>query len=204
MSKNRNYYRVSEVAKLLNVSPATIRYYANNDLIEFTRTPQNQRVFTQEQVDKFLGVSKTEKLGYYTRSSQGKQDQLESQKNALTQAYGYPVKYYTDKGSGLSEKRRGLNSLLNDAEKGLINVVCITQKDRLTRFGYLYLERLLKSYGAEIRVLGETEHKTIYDELLQDFMSLIASFSGKFYRLRGYEQQKKLLELAETTINEKQ
>ena len=29
---------------------------------------------------------------------------------------------------------------------------------------------------------------------MQDFMSLLASFSGKFYRLRGWEQRKKFLD----------
>lgn len=40
--------------------------------------------------------------------------------------------------------------------------------------------------------------------LLQDFMSLIASFSGKFYRLRGYDNQKKLLSKAGDYIEQKQ
>ena len=29
---------------------------------------------------------------------------------------------------------------------------------------------------------------------MEDFMSLWASFSGKFYRLRGWEQQRKLVD----------
>lgn len=29
---------------------------------------------------------------------------------------------------------------------------------------------------------------------MEDFMSLLASFSGKFYRLRGWEQQRKLVD----------
>ena len=41
--------------------------------------------------------------------------------------------------------------------------------------------------------MGEQPHTSLQEELLKDFMSLIASFSGKFYRLRGYEQQKQLL-----------
>lgn len=40
-------------------------------------------------------------------------------------------------------------------------------------------------------------------ELMNDFMSLIASFSGKFYRLRGYTQQKQLLTQAEHNIDQK-
>ena len=34
-------------------------------------------------------------------------------------------------------------------------------------------------------------------------MSLVASFTGKYYRLRGYEEQKKLLKTAEKNIEEK-
>lgn len=205
MKNSKQYYRVGEVAKLLNVSAPTIRHYTNTGVLGYSRSPNGQRVFLQEHIDEFLGVISTEEMiGFYVRSSQGKQEQLDSQRSSLYQAYGEPVKVYSDKASGLSEKRRGLNSLLNDAERGKITVVCITQKDRLTRFGFLYLERLLKAYGVEIRVLGETTEKSLHDELLQDFMSLLASFSGKFYRLRGFEQQKQLLSLAETTINDKQ
>ena len=29
---------------------------------------------------------------------------------------------------------------------------------------------------------------------MEDFMSLLTSFSGKFYRLRGWEQQRKLVD----------
>jgi hypothetical protein len=29
---------------------------------------------------------------------------------------------------------------------------------------------------------------------MEDFMSLLTSFSGKFYRLRGWEQQRKLID----------
>lgn len=39
---------------------------------------------------------------------------------------------------------------------------------------------------------------------MEDFMSLIASFSGKFYRLRGYQQQRELLSTAEKKISEKE
>lgn len=35
-------------------------------------------------------------------------------------------------------------------------------------------------------------------------MSLIASFSGRFYRLRGWKQQKELLKEAEKNIQEKE
>ena len=49
----------------------------------------------------------------------------------------------------------------------------------------------------------ETPDKSLNEELMQDFMTLIASFSGKFYRLRGYEEKKKLLAEAERRIEER-
>lgn len=202
---SKKHYRVNEVASLLKVSPTSVRRYANEGRLEHNLTPMGQRVFTQEQLDAFLGVEETQKVTvFYVRSSQGKQEQLDSQADLLTKAYGLPVRIYSDKGSGLNENRKGLKRLLDDASNHKFTQLVITQQDRLTRFGYSYLERLLDAHGVSILILGETKEKSLYDELLQDFMSLIASFSGKFYRLRGYEQQHALIDLAKGTLVEKQ
>ena len=44
------------------------------------------------------------------------------------------------------------------------------------------------------------DEKPAGEELVQDFMSLIASFSGRFYRTRSRENQKKLLSMAEEEL----
>jgi putative resolvase len=44
-----------------------------------------------------------------------------------------------------------------------------------------------------ITVLDDAEEKTPREELMQDFMSLLASFSGKFYKLRSLKHEKMLL-----------
>ena len=72
--------------------------------------------------------------------------------------------------------------------------VYVTNKDRFSRFGMGYVEIFAPFHNTEIVVLDDDETKEPYEILLQDFMSLLASFSGKFYRLRGWKQQKKLLE----------
>jgi putative resolvase len=71
----------------------------------------------------------------------------------------------------------------------------------LTRFGYSYLEELFKELGVQIQVLDDkTRDKIIHDELLQDFMSLLASFRGKFYKIRSLEHKKKLLHTVEEKL----
>lgn len=197
-------YRVSKAAELIGVSASTLRRYTSEGRIETTLNPGGQRIYTQTQIDKFMGKSVGEqKLAFYVRASDGDPIKLANQTELLTKAFGEPERVFKDKASGLNEKRSGLQSLINNAERGTFTVLAITQKDRLTRFGFDYLERLLKVYGVKVVVLGEETPKNISEELLQDFMSLLASFSGKYYRLRGHQQQEQLLAIAGEALEEK-
>lgn len=74
----------------------------------------------------------------------------------------------------------------------------------MTRFGFTYLEELLAAYGVEVVTLGKRERVSIQEELVADFMSLLASFSGRYYRLRGYSQQKEFLSKMETRLEQKE
>lgn len=69
-------------------------------------------------------------------------------------------------------------------------------KDRLTRFGFNYLERICKKMGSKIIVLSETEsEKSIEEELAEDIVSIIHSFSGKLYGMRKTVKDKVVKEL---------
>lgn len=204
------YIRISQAAKMLKVTPQTIRKYAKQGKIASTKTPGGQTLYSLASIQSYLPRTETQltqnqqRTAHYARSNDGNQKKINTQLEQLEKSYGKPYKTYTDKASGLNENRPGLKRLLKDAQEGKINKVIITQKDRLTRFGYSYIEQLLQSYGVEIVIAFDKEDKSLQEELMQDFMSLIASFSGKFYRLRGYEQQKQLLRDAEDKINDKQ
>ena len=50
----KNIYRVNEVAKLLGVTPHTIRVYANNGKIKTARTEGNQRVIMKNDLLELL------------------------------------------------------------------------------------------------------------------------------------------------------
>ena len=189
----RAWYKASEAADYLRISYQTLRKYTLDGKIEHDSTPAGQRVYTQAQLDRFLGIDKPNdlKLAHYVRDSQGNQERLNRQKEKLVEAFGEPIKTYQDKASGLNENRKGLHRLIRDVRKGQFNAVAITAKDRLTRFGYLYLEELFDEYGCKILVLDDAlTEKSAYDELIQDFMILIASFSGKYYKLRGIKHEK--------------
>lgn len=196
--------RVNEAAQILGVSPSSVRVYANEGRLSFSLSPGGQRVFTQADIDAFLGKTEeeTSRIAFYVRSSNGNKTLLGNQIEALTTAFGEPALVAKDASSGLNENRPGLWKIIRAAQEGKIDAVAVTQKDRLTRFGFRFLEELLFQHGVQILTAAETPEVSLQDELMPDFMNLLASFSGKFYRLRGYEQKKLLLQKAQERLND--
>jgi putative resolvase len=108
-------------------------------------------------------------------------------------ARGRVFRVYRDRGSGLRESRRGLDRLLDEATDGRFTVVW---RDRLARFGVGSLERSLSVCGVSVEVLEERGNKSLLEELMDDFMAVLAPFSGRFYRLRYKQNLRRLLDSA--------
>ena len=89
-------------------------------------------------------------------------------------------------GSGLNDKRPNLQKLLAMVCKNEVRNVYVTYKDRLTRFGFHYLESMFLAHNVNIIVVKDVNNeKSVQEELVEDMMSLIASFSGKLYGMRS-------------------
>ena len=207
------YMRVGEAAKRLHVSRFTINAYVKRGLLEHETTPGGQAVFTQAHLDKFLGKELVDNtvedagkhIVFYVRDSTGIEGNLNAQIDKLTALYGEPERVYKDMASGLNENRPRFKKMIQDAEAGKIDVICITAKDRLTRFGYTYVEKIFDLLDVKIEILDkDLVEKEPHEELMQDFMSLIASFSGKFYRMRSNQHKKMLLDRAREEIDQRE
>lgn len=201
-NKNNSWMRPSEAANYLHISYNTLRAYTKRGLIPAEKTPAGQNVYNRTELDKYLGKEQpTHNTAFYVRTSGNDQRRIDAQTDRLTRAYGKPDTIYTDKASGLNENRKGLQRLIRDAKNNKINTIYITAKERLTRFGYTYLETLLNEYGCTITVLDDQRtDKDLHEELMQDFLALLASFSGKYYKLRSIRHEQMLLKEAEKAI----
>ena len=74
-----------------------------------------------------------------------------------------------------------------------IDRVIVEHQDRLTRFGFNYLQILADKLGFEIIVVNPTA--TDKEDLMQDFTSVIKSFCAQLYgQRRARRQSEKLLE----------
>lgn len=117
-------------------------------------------------------------------SSEQRKTNLETQAERLTQfaiANGWVVdKVIEEVGSGLNDERKKLVNLLLSNEP--IARIIVEHKDRLTRFGFNYLEILAKKQGFEIIVVNPTV--TDQEDLMQDFASIITYFCTQLFSKR--------------------
>src|SRR6266567_2369102 len=137
-----------------------------------------------DEIDRLREAPATAKVAVYTRvSSSENKANLDSQAERLV-AYctvrGYQVsRVVKEIGSGVNDNRPKFLALLADPSIGRI---VIEHKDRGTRFGFRYIETLLKTYGREIEVVNQAQNST--EDLLADLSSIVYSFCARLYGQR--------------------
>ena len=89
--------------------------------------------------------------------------------------------------SGLNPKRRGLAKLIKAAQDGTIATVVIEYPDRLSRFGYEYLERLFGVLGVSLVVMDAHGVDTgdFERELVTDLLAVVSSSAARVYGAQG-------------------
>ena len=154
-------------------------------------------------------LNKNDKIVIYARVSTSKQkEDLERQIKFLKEycvSNGYIVsEVYSDIGSGMNESRRQLNRLLEQVKENQIKKIVISNKDRLTRFGFGYIETFCSMFNTKIEVVNLDSEKSFQEELSEDLIAIIHYFSMRFYGKRKSklnEFEKSLKESKETEIN---
>lgn len=199
--------RIGAAARLINVNPDTLRRAAAEGRIPAVRMHggHQERKYRVRDLYEFVGLntinqpntSERVEAHYVRVSGTGQKTSLEQQIIQLEKTRsGTLYKVYKDIGSGINDHRKGLTNLLRDAQEGKYNVIRIVYPDRLTRFGLAYLEQYFSSLGIVLEILDDTKYKSDHEELVEDLLSLIASFSGKFYKMRSIETKRKTINLA--------
>jgi excisionase family DNA binding protein len=203
--------RPKEVCHRLGISHSTLSRWVREGRIRAVRTAGGVFRVPESEVRRIaegLPISKEVGAVIYARvSSSDQRSDLERQIQYLTQycsSKGYRVvDALSDVASGLKTDRRGLLKLFDYVVNRQVDVVVVTYRDRLTRFGFEYLERFFNQYGVRIEVVFGGEPKDAYQELVEDLIEIVTSFAGKLYGLRSHKEKrlvegfKKLLEEVE-------
>lgn len=70
----------------------------------------------------------------------------------------------------------------------------VEHKDRLTHYGFSYIEAFCAQKNIEILVINEEEPKSRGEELLQDFVSIVTSFCSRIYGRKRKLKTKRIIE----------
>lgn len=200
----KQFYKISEAAELLGLSAKTLRLYDKAGTLKVTRSDGNHRLIPRDEIIRILDerglivddtLDKRRDVIYARVSSHDQKNHGDLDRQALFLVESVPDMQnpliLKEVGSGLNDNRKKLKELLYLVSKGEVRNVYVTYKDRLTRFGFSYLKTMFESYGTKIIVVKDSsESKTVEEELVEDMMSLVASFSGKLYGMRSRRKEK--------------
>jgi len=151
------------------------------------RLPSGAIIIKEESINTVI------KTVVYARvSSSENKKNLDSQSERLVNfcnANGWKVESIVKEvGSGLNDNRKKLEKILLDPT---LNRIVVEHKDRFSRFGLNYIELLLKQQNRELIIVNPISNDR--DDLMQDFVSIITSFTARLYGQRRTKRKTETL-----------
>lgn len=193
-------YKTGEIAKMLGISIPTVIRYCDQGTIKHVKNQYgHRRIESNDFFDYLLsinqGIDDSEQNKHdviYARVSTHKQAERGDLDRQIETVKIFAIDYNVrnllikkDIGSGLNDNRKNLKSLIDLIQQGKVNRLFINYKDRLTRFGFNYIKQICDFHQVEIVIVSDIkDKKSESEELAEDIIALIHSFSDKSYGLK--------------------
>lgn len=188
---------LSKASQILGVTTRTLVEWDNSGKIQTVRTPGNHRRIPMSEIERLQGEDADEQrvitLAYCRCSTEKQKENLERQVGRVLEhclKNGWQTELFKDIGSGLNEERREFKKLLKRIPDPDVKRVVVEYKDRLTRFGFETFTAYCKGFGVEVIVLEQAEVKEFEQEMAEDLVSLVTSYSARMYGRRGGRKRK--------------
>lgn len=189
-------YRVQEFAKLVGKSPSTLRRWEREGKIKPARSKGNQRYYTDKDLQRALNIEGEDFEGktivYCRVSSRGQLPELNHQVTAMEEfcrGAGLPVdEWIKEIGGGMNFKRQKFLKIMRQIRLCEVSTLVIAHKDRLSRFAFDFIEEFASWYGCKI-IVANQESLSPQQEMVEDLMAIIHTFSCRLYGLRNYKKQ---------------
>lgn len=172
--------KLSQYAKQQGISYSTALRWWHQGVIRGYQAPSGTIIVEAEAKPH----TREDRVAIYARVSSAEQrENLERQVERLVQyctVRGYQVTQIVKEiASGITDSRPKLLALLKDHQTTRI---VVEHKDRLTRFGFRYLETLLELQGRTIEVVNVAENDK--EDLIADLVAIVYSFTARLYGQR--------------------
>jgi predicted site-specific integrase-resolvase len=187
-------YRPYEFANKVGVSTRTLRRWDATGKLIAKRTPSNHRYYDETDFNKLFNLKEEDRktIVYCRVSSAGQKNDLKSQIEAMEEfclSSGTIVdEWIQEIGGGMNFKRQKFLSLMSRIQTGEIKKLLVAHKDRLCRFGFDYFSFLAKENNCEIIIVNQ-DSLSPQQEMVEDLMAIIHTFSCRLYGLRKYKKE---------------
>ena len=172
---------LSQCAKQVGVSYKTAYRWWKDGKLDAYQSHAGT-IIVREQPDRPTGVA----LYARVSSADQKEDALRQMQRLrdYAAAKGYQVTVeVTEIASGVDDNRPKLNKLLRDPR---IGIIVVEHKDRLTRFGWGYIEVLFETTGRRLETIFPSDTG---DDLEDDFVAVISSMAAHIYGRRNSKRR---------------
>lgn len=181
--------KLSTYAKQVGVSYRTAMRWFKAGRVAGYQMPSGTIIITEKQPEEKAAIERLPIVAIYARvSSAENKTNLDSQAQRLIDyctARGYQIGAVVKEiGSGVNDSRPKLLKLLTDPRH---TVIVVEHKDRLTRFGFNYIEQLVLIQNRRVEIVNLVD--TGKEDLVQDFVSIITSFCARIYGQRRAKRQ---------------
>ena len=183
-----SFIKLSEYAKRNDVSYRTAwNWYKEGLIKEETKKTLSGSILVK--IDDSIIENNYGVVLYARTSSSSNKKLIELQVDRLINyatAKGYKIKAIIKEfGSGMNDKRPKLSKILEEEK---YDKIIVENKDRLTRFGFNWIQLLT---GNRIEVINES--KEIDEDITKDLISIIHSFSARIYGIRRSKNLKNMI-----------
>lgn len=203
--------KATQAAELLQIHTRTLYRWEREGRLVLSRSETGRVYVSEQELAKVAPpgllvptTAANKRCAIYARVSSGgiRKSELESQKErcvAYAVAKGYQITSVdTEIASGLNDQRPKLDRLLKEQN---FDVLVVEHKDRLTRFGFEYINTTLSTAGKEIDVINIAESQD--RDLMDDFVSVITSFCARIYgQRRSTHKKQQLVEILTSDENQ--
>jgi len=192
-----NYIKLSHYAKNNSISYQTAYNHSKRGWIDNVKILKTGTILIGIEEDILKDENKKKVVIYCRVSSNTMKENLQRQSSRLEEYAinnGYQiVKIVKEIASGMNDNRPKLSNILQNDD---YDILLVEHKDRLTRFGFNYIETILNTKNINIEVVNVARNDD--ENLMEDLISIMYSFSARMYGQRkGKNKIQKIVEEVE-------